>query len=104
MRLKFFMLLSGLALLMSVASLHADLAFDLTPAVQPGVGTNEIFFSGALTNTSLIDNLFLNDIQFGFTGAATNYLMADTNVFFANVPGILLPGKTYNDVVFGITI
>ena len=46
----------------------------------------------------------MNDIQFSFTGAATNYLVADTNSFFANVPGILLPGETYSDVVFGVTI
>ena len=47
---------------------------------------------------------FLNNIQFTFTDTATNYLMADTNVFFANVPGILLPDETYNDIVFGIAI
>jgi hypothetical protein len=104
MRLKPFTLLSGLALLMSAASMRADLAFVLTPAAQSGVGTNEVSFTGTLTNTSLTDNLFLNNIQFNFTGAATNYLTADTNIFFANVPGILLPGETYNDVVFGIAI
>jgi hypothetical protein len=104
MRLKFLKLLSGLALMLSVVSTRADLAFILTPATQSGVGTNEIFFTGTLTNTSLTDNLFLNNIQFAFTNAATNYLTADTNVFFANVPGILLPGETYSDVVFGIAI
>jgi hypothetical protein len=104
MRLKPFMLLSGLALMISAASMQADLAFILTPAVQAGVGTNEVFFTGTLTNTSLTDNLFLNNIQFSFSGAATNYLTADTNFFFANVPGILLPGETYADAVFGIVI
>lgn len=49
-------------------------------------------------------NLFLNDIRISFTCAATNYLAADTNVFFANVPGILLPGETYSDVVFAVVI
>jgi hypothetical protein len=102
MRLKPLMLLSALALL-SAASTRADLAFVLTPAIQSGVGTNEVFFSGTLTNTSLTTN-FLNNIQFNFTGTASNYLTADTNVFFANVPGILLPGETYTDVVFGIFI
>ena len=103
MRLKFQTLLSGLALLLSVALAQADLTFSLTPAAQSGVGTNEIFFTGALTNTSLTTN-FLNNIQITFTNAATNYLTADTNVFFANVPGILLPGETYTDVVFGIAV
>ncbi len=102
MRLKFFMLLSGLV--MSVASLRADLAFVLTPAVQSDVGSNEVFFTGTLINTSLTDNLFLNNIQFDFIDEANDYFAADTNVFFANVPGILLPGETYSDVVFGITV
>jgi len=104
MRLKSSTLLSGLALLLSAASMRADLAFVLTPAAQSGVGTNEVFFTGTLTNTSLTDNLFLNNIQFSFNGAATNYLTADTNIFFANVPGILLPGETYADIVFGVAI
>ena len=84
--------------------MQADLSFSLSPAIQSGTGTNEVFFTGVLTNTSPTDNLFLNQIQFAFTGAATNYLMADTNVFFQNVPGILLPGETYTDVIFGIAI
>ncbi len=102
MRLKSILLSSALAFL-SAISTRANPAFVLTPPAQSGVGTNEIFFTGALTNTSLTTN-FLNSIQFGFTNAATNYLTADTNVFFANVPGLLLPGETYTDVVFGIFI
>ena len=104
MRLKPFLLLSGLALLLPVALARADLAFVLTPAVQSGVGSNEFFFTGTLINTSLTDNLFLNDIRFDFIDEAADYLAADTNVFFANVPGILLPFETYSDVVFGVTI
>jgi len=103
MRLKFFTLLSGLTFLLCDVSSRADLSFSLTPAAQSGVGTNEVFFTGALTNTSLTTN-FLNNIQITFTNTATNYLTADTNVFFANVPGILLPGETYADVVFGIAV
>src|SRR5471032_3135221 len=103
MRLKFSTLLAGLGLLLCNASSQADLSFSLTPAAQSGVGTNEVFFTGALTNTSLTTN-FLNNIQITFTNAATNYLVADTNIFFANVPGILLPGETYADVVFGIAV
>ena len=104
MRLKSFMLLSGLALLLSSAPARADLAFVLTPAVRSGAGSNEFFFIGTLINASLTDNLYLNDIQFDFIDEAAGYLAADTNAFFANVPGILLPFETYNDVVFGITI
>src|ERR1700722_16126290 len=104
MRLKPFMFLSGLALLMSAASMQADLMFVLTPAVQSDVGSNEVVFTGTLINTSLTDNLFLNNIEFDFIDEADDYFTADTNVFFANVPGILLPGEIYSDVVFGITV
>jgi hypothetical protein len=101
-RLKQFLLPPVLALLLSAA--HAqNLSFSLTPAAQSGVGTGEVYFTGALTNTGLATN-FLNNIQIAFTGAATNYFTADTNVFFANVPGIFLPGDAYTDVVFGVVI
>jgi len=98
------MLLSGLALLLSIAPARADLAFVLTPAMQSGVGSNEFFFTGTLINTSLTDNLYLNDIQFDFIDEAADHLAADTTAFFGNVPGILLPFETYSDIVFGITI
>jgi hypothetical protein len=104
MRLKVPTLLSGLALLVSVPLARADLLFTLTPAGRSGVGSNEVVFNGTLTNTSLTTNLFLNNLQISFTNAATNYLTADTNAFFANVPGILLPGETYSDAVFGVGI
>src|SRR5208282_5845370 len=97
MRLKSFALLSGLALLLA-ASAQADLAFVLTPAAQSDVGSNEVVFTGTLINTRLTDDLFLNNIQFDFIDEADDYLAADTNAFFANVPGILLPGETYSDV------
>ena len=97
-------ILAGLAWLLFALSTRADLAFVLTPAAQSGVGSNEVFFTSALTNTSLTDILLLNNLQVSFNGVAANYLSADTNAFFANVPGILLPGQTYRDVVFGIAI
>ena len=99
-----FKVLSGLALLLFSLSTRADLICLLTPAAQSGLGSNEVFFAGSLTNTSLTDNLFLNNLQISFSDDAANFFAADTNAFFANVPGILLPGETYNDTVFGITI
>ena len=104
MHLKLLTFLFAGAALATTVPVRADLTFVLTPAVKSGAISNKVFFVGTLSNTSLMDNLFLNDIQFGFTGATTNYLTADTNSFFANVPGILLPGETYSDVVFGVTI
>jgi hypothetical protein len=97
------MLISGLASLLA-AQAQTDLALVLTPAAQSGVGSNEFFFTGLLINTSPANTLLLNNIQFNFIDEANDYLAADTNAFFANVPGILPPGGSYSDVVFGITV
>jgi len=104
MRNRTFTIKAALALALFTMSSRADLAFLVTPAAQSGVGSNEVFFTGTLTNTSPTDELFLNNIQISFTDEATNYFVADTNAFFANVPGILLASETYIDIVFGITI
>jgi hypothetical protein len=101
MRPKFSTIL--FCLILPLGAPAQDLSFSLTPAIQSGDGTNEVVFTGAFTNTSLTTN-FLNNIQVNLTNTATNYLTADTNIFFANVPGILLPGETYSGVVFGIVI
>lgn len=101
LRLKSIMKLSALALLLTLTSTtRAELSFTLTPSVKSGVGSNEVTFIGTLTNTSLTTNLFLNNLQFSFTNAATNFLTGGANIFFANVPGILLPGENYTDVIF----
>src|SRR5882672_12338136 len=102
MRLKLLIFLSGLALL--AVSAQADLSFILSPSVKSGTGSNEVVFIGTLTNTSLATNLFLNNVQFTFTNAATNFLTANTNTFFANTPGILLSNEAYSDVVFAIVV
>lgn len=94
----------ALALVLVTNSLHAALEFTLTPAVQSGALGTEVNFAGTLTNTSTTEKLFLNDIQFSFSGGAANALTPDSNVFFANVPGILLPGETYTGPVFTILL
>jgi hypothetical protein len=94
----------GLALAVAAVPAGADVMFVLTPAVQSGARSNEVFFTGMLSNASQTETQLLNDIAVSFTGAATNYLTADTNTFFANVPGLLLPGETYSDVVFAVAI
>ena len=104
MRPKLHTLLIALTLLMAVASARAGLTFVLTPAAQSGARSNEVVFTGTLSNTSSNEDLFLNDITVSFTGVATNYLTANTNAFFANVPGVLSPGETYSDVVFAVVI
>lgn len=104
MRLKPFILLLAATLLSPVPTARAGLTFVLTPATQLGARSNAVVFTGTLSNTSLTEDLYLNDIQFSFTGAATNYLAGNSNAFFANVPGILLPGETYSDIVCAVVI
>ena len=96
-------LLSVLVLLLAGLPASADLALTLTPSVKSGLGTNEVAFAGILTNRNTTGNLFLNNIGVSFNSGGTNF-GAETNVFFANVPGILLPGETYNDVVFAVSL
>jgi hypothetical protein len=102
MRLKSLMLFA-LALLLA-APLRAGLTLSMTPSAQPGLTNSEIFLTGTLTNTSLSTNMFLNGVQITLNGTATNYLTADTNAFFANVPGILLPDENYNDAIFAVVV
>jgi len=85
-------------------SLPAALEFNLIPSVQSGPVGIEITFSGTLKNTSSTDDLFLNDLQFSLNGAATTALVPNGSVFFANVPGILLPNETYSGPIFAVTV
>ncbi|HUI05380.1 MAG TPA: hypothetical protein VL486_00080 [Verrucomicrobiae bacterium] len=94
----------ALALATATVSIHADVTFVLTPAVQDGARSNTVVFTGTVSNTDPTNDVYLNDLQFSFTSAATNYLAGDSNAFFANVPGILLPGETYSDVVCAVAI
>jgi hypothetical protein len=98
-RLKSY-LIFGLTLVLSSTTARADLSFVLTPSVQACARSNEVFFTGILSNTDPTNDLYLNDIQFIANGSFT----PDSNAFFANVPGILSAGQTYSDVVFGVSI
>jgi hypothetical protein len=98
-RLKSF-LVFGLTLALSSTLARANLSFVLTPSVQACARSNEVFFTGILSNTDPTNDLYLNDIQFIANGNFT----PDSNAFFANVPGILSAGQTYSDVVFGVTV
>jgi hypothetical protein len=98
-RLKSF-LLFGLTLALSSTVARASLSLVLTPSVQACARSNEVFFTGVLSNTDPTNDLYLNDIQFITDGNFSS----DSNAFFANVPGILSAGQTYSDVVFGVTM
>jgi hypothetical protein len=102
MRAKSFYLIASMTLMLATCATRADLAFMLTPTTQSGAETSEVIFTGTLSNTSPSNCLFLNDLEINFFEDATNYLSADTNEFFANVPGILLPGETYSGEIFGV--
>lgn len=99
MRLLLFILMIAA----SSALAQSNLVFSLSQASQPGIGSNAVAFAGTLINESPT-NLYLNNIQFAFIGAATNNLGSGSNAFFMNVPGILLPGESYKDVVFSVTV
>ena len=99
MRLKSLLLFSLMMALSGMAA-RADLSFVLTPAAETCAQSNEVFFSGVLSNTNPTNNVYLNDIQF----TASSNLAAVANAFFANVPGILSAGQTYSDIVFAVTV
>jgi len=83
---------------------RAGIMFTITPTVQYGVKSNQVIFTGTLSNANVTGDVYLNDLQFSFTGVATNYLSGNANVFYANVPGVLFPGETYSDVVFAVNL
>ena len=90
-----------LALGMAVGFLpaRADLTLSLSPSVQNSANGVQVVFSGTLTNTSATTHVFLNDLHIT-SGAAP--LVLQPNTFFANVPGILLPGESYTGPLFSV--
>ena len=90
------------AFLLSALPAYSALVLTLSPSAQTGQPGEAIIFGGTLQNTGLAD-LFLNDLALAFTPPAGTYLIEDHNVFF-NVPGVLLPGETYNGPIFGLLI
>ncbi len=89
--------------LLSALPASPALLFTLTSPAQTGQPGDTITFSGTLENNGLAD-LFLNDIAITFTPPAGTYLIEDHNFFFANVPGVLLPGETYSGPIFSLLI
>ncbi|WP_395739575.1 hypothetical protein [Prosthecobacter sp.] len=88
---------------------HASLAFAgltmvLSPSGQPVAAGGEALFSGTLTNTSATDKVFLNDIAVTFSADPQSDTALSSNAFFANVPGILLPGEVYDGPLFRVSL
>ena len=82
----------------------AGLTLSLNPVAQPVAAGAEALFSGTLTNTSTTDRLFLNDVTATFTADPQSNTSLSSNAFFANVPGILLPGDTDDGPLFRISL
>lgn len=94
MRLTFALVWLVLGMMKACAALTVSLDAP-TVSVTPG---NAVVFTGTLTNTDGSAKLFLNDLLVLSPGGIT----LQPNVFFANVPGILLPGESYTGPIFSV--
>jgi hypothetical protein len=82
----------------------AGLTLSLNPGAQPVAAGGEALFSGTLTNTSVTDKLYLNDVAVAFSADPQSDTALSSNAFFANVPGILLPGEVYDGPLFRVSL
>lgn len=90
---------------LALGPVRGGIVMSLTPSIQDGGHGAELVFSGTLTNSSATDKVFLNDVSFTLTGPSAANLAPDANSFFANVPGILLPGESYSSgEIFRVTL
>jgi len=97
-------LLQLLAWLLAAGPAAAALTVQLTPSAATPLPGATVTFQALLTNTSGTDKLFLNDLQATLTGDFSANVTLKNNMFFANVPGILLPGETYNGPLFQLKL
>jgi hypothetical protein len=93
-----------LGLLLWSQTAFAGLTLSLNPVAQPVAAGGEALFSGTLTNTSVTDKVFLNDVTVAFSADPQSDTALSSNAFFANVPGILLPGEVYDGPLFRISL
>lgn len=92
------LLTAWLALGMADASAAVTIVLD-QPDVNAAAGRT-LVFTGTITNNDATAKVFLNDFQF----SAPAGLALQPNVFFANVPGILLPYESYAGPIFSATL
>lgn len=83
---------------------RAQLTIAVAPSVQNSASGQSLVFSGTLTNTGTSSELFLNNVAFTLNGNSGTYLVSGSNAFYANVPGILLPGGSYAGPIFGVSL
>lgn len=90
-------------LLAGLAPARADLAMTLSPSIQNSASGESVVFSGTLTNTGTCGE-YLNNIAFALDGSAGTELVSGSNGFYANVPGILTAGGTYEGEIFSMAV
>jgi hypothetical protein len=95
---------AAIGFLLSQTAAPGALTVTLAPSMANAAHGTELVFSGAFTNTSNSNTLFLNDIQVVLSSSASNYVRLNANGFFANVPGLLLPGEAYTGAVFQVLL
>src|SRR5579862_7418112 len=83
-------------LLLGATPARCALTLQLSATAGNAALGTTLVFSGTLTNTSPSDQVLLNDVQFTVSGSAAGALAFQSNTFFSNVPGILLPAETYS--------
>lgn len=91
-------MLTWLALGMMNACAALTISLD-APVVNAAAGTT-LIVTGTFANTDTAAQIFLNNLQV----SASSALALQPNVFFANVPGILLPGESYTGPIFSVTL
>jgi hypothetical protein len=89
-----------IALLALAISAQAAVTFTAAPSSRVAAPGAEIVFEGTLTNTSATERVFLNDVSASIAPS----MALKTNPFFANVPGILLPGESYTGPLFSMKL
>ena len=86
-------LMSGMAYVSAALTVSLD-----APVVNAAAGV-AVLFNGTLTNNGTA-KVFLNDVQVSLPAG----LALGPNTFFANVPGILLPGESYTGPIFTVAL
>jgi hypothetical protein len=96
--------LAAILLGIGAVSGRAALTASLSSSVRNSASGQTVVFCGTLTNTSATEQVFLNDIQFALSGPAAPAVVSGSNTFYANVPGILLPGESYTGELFSVAL
>jgi len=83
---------------------YGALQLSLSVSVQNGSADAALVFSGSVTNTSTTSRVFLNGVQITFSGSHSSFASQNSNTFYSNVPGILLPNETYTGPLFQVLL